>query len=62
MFKRQIPLAWLQLSRVPSRLLVAVAGIAFADFLMFLNLTRSASHFRVRPFAERYKYLTQAQS
>jgi DevC protein len=38
MFKRQIPLAWLQLSRVPSRLLVAVAGIAFADFLMFMQL------------------------
>ena len=34
----KIPLAWLQLSRVRSRLLVAIAGIAFADILMFMQL------------------------
>jgi putative ABC transport system permease protein len=34
----QIPLAWLQLSREKSRLLVAIAGIAFADMLMFIQL------------------------
>ncbi|MGB8699642.1 MAG: ABC transporter permease DevC [Thermosynechococcaceae cyanobacterium] len=38
MFKRGIPLAWLQLSRERSRLLVAIAGISFADFLMFMQL------------------------
>lgn len=38
MLKRKIPLAWLQLSRNKSRMLVAVAGIAFADVLMFLQL------------------------
>jgi putative ABC transport system permease protein len=35
---RKIPLAWLQLSREKSRLLVAIAGIAFADILMFMQL------------------------
>ncbi len=36
--KRPIPLAWLQLSRERNRLLVAMAGIAFADMLMFMQL------------------------
>lgn len=36
--KRKIPLAWLQLSREKSRLLVAMAGIAFADMLMFIQM------------------------
>jgi putative ABC transport system permease protein len=35
---RNIPLAWLQLKREKSRLLVAMAGIAFADMLMFIQL------------------------
>jgi putative ABC transport system permease protein len=35
---RNIPLAWLQLSRERGRLLVAMAGIAFADMLMFIQL------------------------
>jgi putative ABC transport system permease protein len=35
---RKTPLAWLQMSRQKTRLLVAVAGIAFADFLMFFQL------------------------
>ncbi len=36
--KRKIPLAWLQMSRNRNRLLVAMAGIAFADMLMFMQL------------------------
>lgn len=36
--RKSIPLAWLQLSREKSRMLVAIAGIAFADLLMFLQL------------------------
>jgi len=36
--KRKIPLAWLQVSRDRNRLLVAMAGIAFADMLMFMQL------------------------
>ncbi|MBW4639510.1 MAG: ABC transporter permease DevC [Gloeocapsa sp. UFS-A4-WI-NPMV-4B04] len=35
---RKTPLAWLQMSRQRTRLLVATAGIAFADFLMFFQL------------------------
>ncbi|MBW4427783.1 MAG: ABC transporter permease DevC [Nostoc desertorum CM1-VF14] len=35
---RKIPLAWRQLSRNKSRLLVALAGITFADILMFMQL------------------------
>jgi putative ABC transport system permease protein len=35
---RKTPLAWLQVSREPNRLLVAMAGIAFADMLMFMQL------------------------
>jgi putative ABC transport system permease protein len=34
----KIPLAWLQLTREKMRLLVALAGIAFADILMFMQL------------------------
>ncbi|MEQ8462311.1 ABC transporter permease DevC [Coleofasciculus sp. E1-EBD-02] len=34
----KIPLAWLQLSREKIRLLVAIAGIGFADILMFMQL------------------------
>lgn len=32
------PLAWLQITREKTRLLVALAGIAFADILMFMQL------------------------
>ncbi len=35
---RKIPLAWLQLSHEKIRLLVAIAGISFADILMFMQL------------------------
>ncbi|NET02212.1 MAG: FtsX-like permease family protein [Sphaerospermopsis sp. SIO1G1] len=38
MFRKKIPLAWLQLSREKARMAVALAGIAFADVLMFLQL------------------------
>lgn len=34
----KIPLAWFQLIRSPIRLLVALAGISFADILMFMQL------------------------
>ncbi|MBL1211321.1 ABC transporter permease DevC [Geminocystis sp. GBBB08] len=34
----KIPLAWLQLSREKIKLLVAIAGITFADILMFMQL------------------------
>ena len=36
--RRRIPLAWLLLVRQPVRLLVALAGIAFAGILMFMQL------------------------
>src|SRR5512144_2016065 len=32
-----IPLAWLQLTREPARLLAAVAGVAFAVLLVFMQ-------------------------
>jgi putative ABC transport system permease protein len=35
---RKIPLAWLQLTREKSRLVAALAGIVFADILMFMQL------------------------
>nr|APZ79576.1 FilA3 [Fischerella sp. TAU] len=35
---RKTPLAWLQVKRERSRLVVALAGIAFADILMFFQL------------------------
>jgi putative ABC transport system permease protein len=35
---RKTPLAWLQMSSQKTRLLAAVAGITFADFLMFFQL------------------------
>jgi putative ABC transport system permease protein len=37
-FQRRTPLGWLQLSHEKGRLLVALAGIAFADVLMFMQL------------------------
>jgi putative ABC transport system permease protein len=36
--RRRTPLGWLQLSHDPGRLRVALAGIAFADVLMFMQL------------------------
>lgn len=38
MIFKKIPLAWLQLSHEKVRLLVAIAGISFADILMFMQL------------------------
>jgi len=38
MFGKKIPLAWLQIKREKTRLVVALAGIAFADILMFMQL------------------------
>ncbi|MCX7596775.1 MAG: ABC transporter permease DevC [Fischerella sp.] len=38
MFGDKLPLAWLQLKRETTRLAVALAGIAFADILMFMQL------------------------
>ena len=35
---QKIPLAWLQLTREKTRLAIALAGIAFADILMFMQL------------------------
>lgn len=36
--QRRTPLGWLQLSHEKGRLIVAIAGIAFADILMFMQL------------------------
>ncbi len=36
--RRRTPLGWLQLKREKGRLIVALAGIAFADLLMFMQL------------------------
>ena len=38
MFQRKTPIAWLQLTRVKARFVVALIGIAFADILMFMQL------------------------
>lgn len=37
-FLKKTPLSWLQVTREKTRLLVALAGIAFADFLIFTQL------------------------
>lgn len=42
---RKTPLAWLQLMKQKTRLAVAVAGIAFADILMFAQMGFEASLF-----------------
>jgi putative ABC transport system permease protein len=36
--QRRTPLGWLQLKHDRGRLMVALAGIAFADVLMFMQL------------------------
>ncbi|MBV6624532.1 MAG: ABC transporter permease DevC [Rivularia sp. (in: Bacteria)] len=43
--QRRTPLGWLQLSRHKGRFLVALAGITFADILMFMQLAFQASLF-----------------
>ena len=45
MIIRKIPLSWLQLVREKPRLLVALAGIGFADILMFMQLGFQAALF-----------------
>lgn len=42
---KRTPLGWLQLSHEKGRLLVALAGIAFADVLMFMQMGFQASLF-----------------
>ena len=37
-FLKKTPLAWLQVKREKTRLMVAIAGIAFADMLIFLQM------------------------
>lgn len=44
-FQRRTPLGWLQLSRHKGRFIVALAGITFADILMFMQLAFQASLF-----------------
>ena len=41
----KLPLAWLQLSHEKARLLIALAGIGFADMLMFIQLGFQAALF-----------------
>jgi putative ABC transport system permease protein len=43
--KMKTPLSWLQLSHEKSRLLIALAGIGFADMLMFIQLGFRAALF-----------------
>lgn len=45
LFRRRTPLGWLQLSHEKGRLFVALAGIAFADVLMFMQMGFQASLF-----------------
>jgi putative ABC transport system permease protein len=52
----KIPLAWLQLSHEKIRLLVAIAGITFADILMFMQLG-----FRDALFDSAVKFHTSVQ-
>ena len=52
----KIPLAWLQLSHEKIRLLVAIAGISFADILMFMQLG-----FRDALFDSAVKFHTNVQ-
>jgi putative ABC transport system permease protein len=55
-FFRKTPLAWLQVRRERTRLLVAIAGIAFADILIFFQLglmesayvSATGMHYRLR--------------
>ena len=44
---RGIPVAWLQLGREPLRLLVGVAGVAFAVILVFMQLGFRSSMYAV---------------
>ena len=37
-FLKKTPVAWLQVTRERTRLAVAIAGIAFADMLIFLQM------------------------
>ncbi|MGF1521880.1 MAG: ABC transporter permease DevC [Leptolyngbyaceae cyanobacterium] len=50
---RKTPVAWLQMSRQKARLLVAIAGITFADVLMFFQLGMRDALYdsQVRPYA-----------
>lgn len=50
---RKTPLAWFQLKREKTRLAVALAGIAFADILMFFQLGMLDALFDsvVKPYA-----------
>ena len=52
-FFRDLPVAWLQLSHSRAKLLAAVAGIVFADLLMFMQLGFLASAIDISTYVHR---------
>src|SRR5712675_3194600 len=50
---RDLPVAWLQLSHSRAKLLAAVAGIVFADLLMFMQLGFLASAIEISTYIHR---------
>src|SRR5713226_974403 len=50
---RDLPVAWLQLSHSRAKLLTAVAGIVFADLLMFMQLGFLASAIEISTYIHR---------
>src|SRR5712671_8199561 len=50
---RDLPVAWLQLSHSRAKLLAAVAGIVFADLLMFMQLGFLASAIDISTYIHR---------
>ena len=52
---RKTPLAWLQVTREKTRLAVAIAGIAFADILIFVQLGFKM-HYSILPLSRTKVY------
>src|SRR5438552_15629057 len=50
---RDLPVAWLQLGHSRAKLLTAVAGIVFADLLMFMQLGFLASAIEISTYIHR---------
>src|SRR5947207_14040521 len=50
---RDLPVSWLQLSHSRAKLLAAVAGIVFADLLMFMQLGFLASAIEISTYIHR---------
>ena len=49
---QRTPIAWLQVSNNPTKMLIGIAGVSFSNLLMFFQLRRDLACFEHREYLE----------